>query len=325
MKLLIVGSGGREHALAWKMSQSALVDELYCAPGNAGMAELAHCIDIQATQLDELAGFAADHRIDLTLVGPELPLALGLVDKFQGRGLRILGPTREAARLEASKLFTKQLLKDHQIPTADFNVFTSPTQALDYIKGRGLPQVIKADGLAAGKGVMVAGSFEEARMAITATLVERRFGPASSPIIIEEFLTGEEVSYIALVDGKTIRPLASSQDHKALYDGDKGLNTGGMGAYSPAPIITERLDQRIMGEIIEPTVSALKGMGITYRGVIYAGLMIVDDAPYLLEFNVRFGDPETQPIVMRLDGDLAPILLAATSGRLKEERIEWQR
>lgn len=323
MKALVIGSGGREHALAWKISRSELVKELYCAPGNAGMAQIAHCLPIQPSEIDKLADFASQEGIDLTVVGPELPLALGIVDEFQRRGLKILGPTKEAARLEASKVFAKELMKEHGIPTAEFAIFTSPTEAHNYIKRRGLPIVIKADGLAAGKGTMVARTLDEAQKAVSAALIEKRFGAAGERIIVEDFLEGEEASFIALVDKDFILPLAPSQDHKPLRDGDKGPNTGGMGAYSPAPVITLEMNQRIIREVIEPTIEALRARGTIYRGVIYAGLMIVKGEPFVLEFNVRFGDPETQPIVMRLKDDIIPILLAVTEDNLGRSRIEW--
>lgn len=323
MKVLIVGSGGREHALAYKISKSGLVKKLYAAPGNAGISQLAQCLDISVSDIAGLANFAWQERIDLAVVGPELPLVLGVVDEFQKKGLKIVGPCKSAARLEASKAFAKKLLKRQGVPTADFAVFSSAEDAYEHLKKRKFPLVIKADGLAAGKGVTIAYTLSEAEKAVAQALVQNKFGPAGATIVIEDYLCGEEVSFIALVDAETIVPLAASQDHKSLCDGDKGPNTGGMGAYSPAPVISQNLTERIMKEIIEPTIQGLKEEGVIYRGVIYAGLMVVEEQPLLLEFNVRFGDPETQPILMRLKGDLVPLLLSLAENNLKQCQPEW--
>lgn len=323
MKVLIVGSGGREHALAYKISKSNLVKKLYAAPGNAGISQLAHCVDIAVSDIAGLADFAWQERIDLTVVGPELPLVMGVVDEFQKRGLKIVGPTRRAARLEASKAYAKELLRRRAVPTADFAVFSSAQQACEHLKKRDFPAVIKADGLAAGKGVTIAHNLREAEKAVAEAMIQGKFGLAGSTIVIEDCLCGEEASFIALVDAETIVPLASSQDHKPLLDGDKGPNTGGMGAYSPAPVISPTLSGRIIKEIIEPTIQGLREEGVIYRGVIYAGLMVVEDNPLLLEFNVRFGDPETQPVLVRLRGDLVPLLLALTEDNLKQFQPEW--
>jgi phosphoribosylamine--glycine ligase len=323
MKVLVIGSGGREHCLAWKLKQSQEVSQLFCAPGNGGMAQLARCVPISVTDRAGLVKLARQENIDLTVVGPELPLVEGVADAFAQAGLNLIGPSAKAARLEGSKIFAKRLAENKGIPSADFAVFSTAEAALAHLKEREYPAVIKADGLAGGKGVMVVHDYPEAERAVAAAMVEKRFGPAGDAVIVEDFLAGEEASFIGLVDGTTILPLASSQDHKPIGDGDTGPNTGGMGAYSPAPIVSQGLNRKIIKEIIEPAVEGLREQGINYRGVIYAGLMIVKEQPYLLEFNVRFGDPETQPIIMRLNADLALILSALSQGKLHQVKVEW--
>jgi len=323
MKVLVVGGGGREHALVWKIAQSPLLEAVYSAPGNAGTGEHAERVDIGAEDVDGLLDFARDRGIDLTVVGPEAPLVAGIVDRFAEAGLHAFGPGKEAAQLEGSKVFAKQLMRQAQVPTAEFRVFDDPDLAHDYLDSQGAPIVVKADGLAAGKGVLVCQSIDQAHQAVDAIMVDRRFGEAGRLVIIEECLAGEEASILALTDGKTIYPLPSSQDHKAACDGDQGPNTGGMGAYSPAPVVTAEMEERITREILVPVLHALRVRGVRYRGVIYAGLMIGPGGPRVLEFNVRFGDPETQPILMRLKSDLVPALQAVVEGRLQGVSLEW--
>jgi len=323
MKVLVVGSGGREHALAWKIAQSPKVDAVYAAPGNAGTAREAELVDIAADDIDGLLDFARTERIDLTVVGPEAPLVAGIVDRFREAGLRIFGPGKEAAQLEGSKVFAKELMREASIPTAGCRIFDRADQAHAYLDSTGGPVVVKADGLAAGKGVLVCGTIDQAHEAVDAIMVEHQFGEAGRQVVVEECLVGEEASILALTDGRTIYPLPSSQDHKPVYDGDRGPNTGGMGAYSPAPVITPALAQRITREVLVPAVHALTVRGIRYRGVIYAGLMITPGGPKVLEFNCRFGDPETQPILMRLRGDLVPALEAVADGRLEDISLDW--
>lgn len=325
MKILVIGSGGREHALAWKLAQSPRVAKVYVAPGNAGTAREAKCenVGIQATDVPALFAFARDRAIDLTVVGPEAPLAAGVVDTFRDGGLRIFGPTREAAQLESSKAFAKDFLARHRIPTAEYRVFTELNPALDYIHDRGAPIVIKADGLAAGKGVVVAMTQAEAIDAVR-DMLGGQFGQAGARVVIEEFLDGEEASFICMVDGQNILPMATSQDHKRRDDGDKGPNTGGMGAYSPAPVVTPEIEARIMREVMEPTVRGMALDGLPYTGFLYAGIMIDQSgAPKVLEFNCRFGDPETQPIMMRLQSDLIGLLEAGIDGRLDAVGAAW--
>ncbi len=324
MKVLVVGSGGREHALIWKLAQSPEVTALYAAPGNAGMAAQARLIDIPVTDISALADFTQREGIGLTVVGPELPLTLGIVDQFQERGLVIFGATQRAAQLEGSKVFAKDLMKKYGIPTASFATFTAAKDALQYLESVGTPIVVKADGLAAGKGVIVCQTESEARSAISSIMEERIFGEAGSQLILEECLSGEEVSYLALTDGEAILPLASSQDHKRIFDGDQGPNTGGMGAYSPAPIVTPEMEAKILKQVIRPTISAMADEGRAYKGVLYAGLMIQDGQPRVLEFNARFGDPETQPLLMRMESDLLPLLLATIEGTLAKKSIRWR-
>jgi phosphoribosylamine--glycine ligase len=323
MNILVIGGGGREHALAWKIRQSLLVKRVWCAPGNAGIAEVADLVPLAADDVVGLARFARDERIDLTVVGPELPLTLGIVDEFQRRGLRIFGPTREAAQLEGSKAFTKELLRRHEIPTGFFGTFSDIDEAKRYLREVGPPIVVKTDGLAAGKGVFICQTVKEAEEAVDEILQARIFGDAGARVVIEEFLEGEEVSFIALSDGRTVLPLASSQDHKRAFDGDTGPNTGGMGAYSPAPVVTPAVHERIMREIMEPVVAALRVAKIEYRGVLYGGLMMTDSGPKVLEFNARFGDPECQPLMLRLKSDLVHVMDACVDGRLNEIILEW--
>ena len=324
MKVLVVGSGGREHALVWKISQSARVKKIYCAPGNAGIKRMAECVDLAATDIEALLQFAHHEKIDLTIVGPEVPLVLGVVDAFTEAGLRCFGPTQAAAQLEASKSFTKDFLARHDIPTAAYSVFTEIAPATAYIKQQGAPIVVKADGLAAGKGVIVALTEQEAIAAVEDMLSGNAFGDAGHRVVIEDFMTGEEASFIVMVDGEHILPLATSQDHKARDNGDKGPNTGGMGAYSPAPVVTPDVYNRIMSEIIEPTVKGMADDGRPYTGFLYAGVMIdAQGAPRVVEYNCRFGDPETQPIMMRLQSDLIPLCEAALDGKLDTIDVQW--
>jgi phosphoribosylamine--glycine ligase len=326
MKILVVGGGGREHALAWKLAQSAKVQAVYAAPGNAGTAREAGVqnVDIAADDISGLFRFAEDTGIDLTVVGPEAPLVAGIVDTFRDGGLRIFGPSRGAAQLEGSKAFTKDFLHRHGIPTGQYRVFTELNEALQFIHDRGTPLVVKADGLAAGKGVILAETRAEAQQAVRDMLAGNRFGGAGHRVVVEEWLRGEEASFICMVDGSNILPLASSQDHKARDDGDRGPNTGGMGAYSPAPVVSEQIHARIMAEVIEPTVKGMALEGNPYTGFLYAGLMIAaDGTPNVLEYNCRFGDPETQPILMRLRSNLAELCEAGTEGRLNEVSADW--
>ncbi len=323
MNVLVVGSGGREHALCWKIRQSPLVEQLYCAPGNAGIAREAKCVDIAASDTAGLIAFAKDNRIGLTVVGPEDPLAQGIVDAFDSAGLQAFGPSAAAAQLEASKRFAKEVMTAAGIPTAAYRAFRDPESAKAYVRERGAPIVIKADGLAAGKGVTVARDVAQALEAIDDAMSRRAFGDAGSEIVIEECLVGEEASIFALSDGANYVMLASSQDHKRAFDGDEGPNTGGMGAYSPAPIVTPELMQRIEREIIGPCIRHLSYSGIPYRGVLYAGLMIGADGPKVVEFNCRFGDPETQVVLPRMKSDLVPLLIACCEGGLAERAVEW--
>ncbi|MBU6488090.1 MAG: phosphoribosylamine--glycine ligase [Burkholderiales bacterium] len=326
MKLLVVGSGGREHALAWKLAQSPRVQVVYVAPGNGGTArdERLHNVDI--TDLTELAEFAEKEQVALTVVGPEAPLAAGIVNLFRQRGLKVFGPTKEAAQLESSKDFAKAFMKRHGIPTAEYETFSDAAAAHAYVDRKGAPIVIKADGLAAGKGVVVATTADEAHAAIDMMLADNKLGDAGARVVVEEFLSGEEASFIVMVDGKHVLPLASSQDHKRLLDGDQGPNTGGMGAYSPAPIVTPQLHARVMREIILPTVRGMEKEGIRYTGFLYAGLMIdAEGNPKTLEFNCRMGDPETQPIMARLKGDFSKVIDSAIAGTLDTVELTWDR
>lgn len=326
MKILVVGSGGREHALAWKLAQSERIQTVYVAPGNGGTALDDRLKNIAITDPQELAQFAQQEHIALTVVGPETPLAAGIVNIFRNQGLKIFGPTREAAQLESSKDFAKSFMQRHAIPTAEYQTFSEVNAAHDYINQKGAPIVIKADGLAAGKGVVVAMSLDEAHQAVDMMLSDNKLGDAGARVVIEEFLAGEEASFIVMVDGKNILPLATSQDHKRLQDNDEGPNTGGMGAYSPAPIVTPALHARVMREIIQPTVQGMAKDGIPFSGFLYAGLMIDDKGnPKTLEFNCRMGDPETQPIMARLKTDLVGVMEHAVNGTLDTIELEWDR
>ena len=326
MKVLVIGNGGREHALAWKIAQSPLVSKVFVAPGNAGTALESGLenINIKATDVSGLLNFAQQEQIDLTIVGPEAPLVIGVVDSFQKAGLKIFGPTKSASQLEGSKAFTKDFLARHNIPTAQYQNFTELEPALAYIREKGAPIVIKADGLAAGKGVIVAMTLEEAEAAVNDMLAGNAFGDAGHRVVIEEFLEGEEASFIVMVDGKNVEPMATSQDHKRVGDGDTGLNTGGMGAYSPAPVVTDEVFAKIMDQVIYPTVNGMAQEGNVYVGFLYAGLMIDKEGnPKVIEFNCRFGDPETQPIMMRLQSDLVKLCLAAVDGNLDTVKSKW--
>ncbi|MBF0426143.1 MAG: phosphoribosylamine--glycine ligase [Magnetococcales bacterium] len=323
MRILVVGGGGREHALCWKIAQSPQVTHLFCAPGNAGIASIATCVAIAAEEVDVLCRFARDERIDLTVVGPEAPLVLGIVDRFRAAGLAIFGPDRAAAEIEGSKAFMKGLFAKYGIPTASYQLFTDPAAALAYVKGRSAPMVVKASGLAAGKGAIVCPTVADAVAAVERIMVTREFGVAGDQVVVEDFLQGEEASFMALVDGEHVLPLAGSQDHKAVFDGDTGPNTGGMGAYSPAPILTPRLHDLAMERVMYPTVRAMAAEGRPYRGLLYAGLMIDGEEMRVLEFNARFGDPETQPLLMRMQSDLVPLLQAAAVGSLRGMTITW--
>ena len=318
MKVLVVGSGGREHVLVWKIGQSKRVTEVYCAPGNAGIAQDAVCVDISATDITSLLEFAKAENIDLTVVGPEASLVEGIVDIFEENGLRIFGPSQRASILEGSKVFTKNFFKKYNIPTAAFGVFKDRDEAKKYIDERGAPIVVKADGLAAGKGVIVASTVEEAKQAVDEIMLDKAFGSAGDSIVIESFLKGEEASFIAFTDGKTILPLPTSQDHKAAFEGDTGPNTGGMGAYSPAPVVTDEIAEYVMENVMLPTIKGLEAEGRPYKGVLYAGLMIDGSDVNVLEYNCRFGDPEAQPLLMRLKSDIIDIFEAVIDGKLDQ-------
>ena len=322
MNILILGSGGREHALAWKIAASPLTEKLYCAPGNAGIAREAECVDLDAGDHAAVIAFCKDEKIDLVVVGPEAPLCAGIVDDLEAAGIKAFGPTKWAARLEGSKGFTKDLCKANKIPTAAYERFKGASAAKEYVRKKGAPIVVKADGLAAGKGVVVAESVQEAEDAID-MMFGGGLGQPAWEIVIEDCLVGEEASFFALCDGETAIPLVSAQDHKRVFDGDKGPNTGGMGAYSPAPVMTLAMERRVMDEIVKPTVAALKKAGAPYKGVLYAGLMITASGPQLIEYNVRFGDPECQVLMLRLMSDLVPALIAARDGQLKNFDLRW--
>ncbi len=316
MRILVVGSGGREHALVWQIAQSKLVSRIFCAPGNGGIAKLAECVDIKADDVPGLLEFAVKEKIGLTVVGPEVPLSLGIADEFIKAGLKIFGPNKKAANLEASKVFSKELMAKYKVPTADFKVFDDPAAAKKYIHKIGAPCVVKADGLAAGKGVVVAKTVEEAKKAVEAIMQDKVFGAAGKRIIVEECLQGQEASIMVITDSKQVLALASAQDHKRVFDNDEGANTGGMGAYSPASIVTADVLVEVMEKIIYRTIAGLRKEGIDYRGVLYAGIMLAKDGPKALEFNVRFGDPETEVILPRLKSDLVEVMLAVSDGEL---------
>jgi phosphoribosylamine--glycine ligase len=322
MKVLVIGSGGREHAMVWKLAQSPRVEKIFCAPGNAGISRLAQCVHIETTDLAGLADFAEREGVGLTVVGPEVPLTMGIVDLFKARGLRVFGPSGQAAALEGSKVFSKNLLKKYGIPSAAYEVFDDREKAVAYIRRVGAPLVIKADGLAAGKGVIVAQTIEEALAGVELIMGEKAFGAAGTRLVVEEFLVGEEASFLAFTDGKTVLALPSSQDHKAVFDGDRGPNTGGMGAYSPAPVVTPEIHAEVMEEVMYKTVRAMAAEGCEYQGILYAGLMIDQGRIKVLEFNCRFGDPECQPLLMRLRSDLVEVMEAVIDGRLSEVTLE---
>ena len=323
MKVLVVGAGGREHALVWKIAQSSRVTKIYCAPGNAGISKQATIVPIKANDLNGLLEFALREEMDLTVVGPEEPLTKGIVDLFESKGLLIFGSNQRAAKIEGSKAFAKEMMKKYCIPTASYEVFEDYKEAMAYIRRHGAPIVVKADGLAAGKGVMICKTVEEAIQSVERIMLEKIFGEAGNRVVIEEYLVGEEASYIAFTDGKVILPMASSQDHKPIFDEDEGPNTGGMGAYSPAPVVTDQVHEKILERVLRPIIQGMGEEGRPYKGVLYAGLMIHDGHPEALEFNARFGDPETQPVLMRMKGDIIPILEACIKGNLSQYQIEW--
>ncbi len=325
INVLVIGSGGREHTLVWKISKSPIAAKIYCAGGNGGICKIAQCVDLDTGDFEKLASFAKEENIGLTIVGPEAPLVDGIVDCFHRQKLNIFGPDKYASRLEGSKVFAKTFMKKYGIATADFEVFDDPKEAIEYITKleQGKNIVIKADGLAAGKGVIIAKSHKEAMEAVELIMLDRQFGEAGDRIVIEEYLEGEEASVLLCVDGKTIKPLISSQDHKRIFDGDKGPNTGGMGAYAPAPVVTEEMYEKISKFILSPLLDGFRNDKIEYKGILYLGLMIVDSMPYVLEFNVRFGDPETQVILPLLKSDLLEIMLAVSEGRLDKTTMQW--
>ena len=322
MKVLVIGSGGREHALVWKLAQSPKVEKIYGAPGNPGIAQIGECVNISPTDIKGLADFAEKEGVDLTVVGPEAPLVAGIVDEFENRGLKIFGPSKEAAKLEGSKAFSKEMMKKYGVPTADFEVFDDPEKAKKYIKEKGAPIVVKADGLAAGKGVVVAQSVEEAIEAIDRIMIEKVFGDAGNRVVVEDCLFGEEASYLVVTDGENFIPLATAQDHKAVFDGDRGPNTGGMGAYSPAPVLSEEMEKEVQERVIKPILRGMKEEGHPFKGILYAGLMITEEGPKVLEFNVRFGDPEAQVILRRLRTNLVDICQSVIEGKLIDS-LEW--
>lgn len=325
MKILVVGSGGREHALAWKIRKSPHCEQLFCAPGNGGMAQIAELVPIEETDIKALANFAEEKKIDLTVVGPELPLAMGIVDEFEKRGLRIYGPNKKAAEIEKSKVFAKEFMARHRIPTGRFKVADTPEQAVKILNSGEFefPVVIKADGLAAGKGVSICANIKRAEDTIVDIMVKKKFGPAGERVVIEEFLRGREVSFIVLTDGARVQPMVTTMDHKAAYDGDRGPNTGGMGAISPSPFINEKLFNQIMDEIIFPTITRMLEEGRRFKGTLYAGLMLTEEGPKVLEYNCRFGDPETQAQMLRLESDLVEILMSVLDEDLLREEIRW--
>lgn len=324
MDILVIGSGGREHTLAWKLAQSKVVDKIYAVPGNPGMQSVAECIPGSVEDNDGLVKLAVEKKVGLVVVGPEVPLTNGIVDDMAKAGIPAFGPQKAAAQLEGSKSFSKGIMKKYNIPTAKYEVFTDADKARDYIKAEGAPIVIKADGLAAGKGVIVAETLEQALGAIDEIMCDKAFGSAGNSVVIEEFMAGEEASVLAFTDGTTIIPMIPSQDHKRAQDGDKGPNTGGMGTYAPAPVITEELMEQVQREILEPTIAAMKAEGHEYKGCLYAGLMITEQGPKVVEFNARFGDPETQVVLPLLDSDLGEIMLACTNGTLAQTEIKWK-
>jgi len=323
MKVLIVGGGGREHAIAWKLAQSPKIDKLYCAPGNAGISEIAACVPIKAEDVDEICRFARESQIDLAVIGPEVPLAMGIVDELEKAGVKAFGPNKKCAQLEASKAFTKSFLARHNIPTAGYKEFTDKQELLDSVGIYGYPMVIKADGLAAGKGVVIAETKEEAVKAIEEMMEDKIFGSAGDKIVVEEYLTGIEASMLCFVDEHTIIPMESAQDYKRIFDGDKGTNTGGMGTYSPSLVFNGALEERIQKEILEPTLEGFQKDGLDFKGVLFIGLMIGEEGPKVIEFNNRFGDPETQSVLLRLETDLLDIFSAVVDNKLNDVNIKW--
>ena len=324
MRVLIVGSGGREHAIAWKTAASPRVEKIFCAPGNAGIAQVAECVPIGPMEFEKLADFAQREKIDLTVVGMDDPLVGGIVDVFEARGLRVFGPRKNAAILEGSKAFSKELMKKYGIPTAAYETFDSPEAALDYLETAAMPIVLKADGLALGKGVLICQTREEALAGVKTLMVDRQFGSAGDKIVIEEFMTGREVSVLSFVDGKTIKVMTSAQDHKRAYDGDRGPNTGGMGTFSPSPFYTEQIDSFCREHIYEPTVKAMSAEGRPFKGVIFFGLMLTEDGPKVLEYNARFGDPETQVVLPRMKNDIVDVFEACVDGTLEKINLEFE-
>jgi phosphoribosylamine--glycine ligase len=325
MKILVVGSGGREHALAWKITQSPLVKQMYCAPGNAGTLSLGENIPIDPTDIKGLADFANKEKVDLTVIGPEIPLAMGVVDEFEAKGLKIFGPTKSAAELEGSKVFAKQFMDRHKIPTARFKIVDNPDQAKKLLQSEEIPfpLVVKADGLAAGKGAIICNSLKKAELAVNTIMVEKKFGNSGNRVVIEEFLRGKEVSFIVISDGVKVLPFVTTMDHKAVYDGDKGPNTGGMGAISPSPFVDQELFNETVKTIVFPTVTRMLEEGRKYMGVLYVGLILTEKGPKVLEYNCRFGDPETQPQMLRLESDLVEILMATVEGNVLEKEVTW--
>lgn len=324
MRVLVIGGGGREHALVWKLAQSRLVEKIYCVPGNPGISQMAQCVGKDIMNNEEMVSFAVENDIDLTVVGPEAPLANGIVDAFRAKKLRIFGPSGAAARIESSKAFAKELMKKYNIPTARFEVFTRAEAAKEHIRQCGAPVVVKADGLAAGKGVIVAMNLDEALNAVDAIMCDKAFGRAGNRVVIEEFLEGEEASLLAFTDGQTVAPMVAAQDHKRIFDGDCGPNTGGMGAYAPAPVITAEIRAQIVREILQPTIDAMREEGCPYQGCLYAGIILTAAGPKVIEFNARFGDPETQVVLPLLDSDLIEIMEACLDGKLADGKILWK-
>lgn len=324
MKVLVVGGGGREHAICWKISKSSKVSKIYCAPGNAGIAEVAECVNIKAMEFDKLAAFAKDNQIDLTVVGMDDPLVGGIVDVFEAEGLRVFGPRKNAAILEGSKAFSKDLMKKYHIPTAAYETFTSPEEAKKYLETSKYPIVLKADGLALGKGVLICETKEDAMAGVNELMLDKKFGSAGNTIVVEEFMTGREVSVLSFVDGNTIKIMSSAQDHKRAKDGDQGLNTGGMGTFSPSPFYTEEVNAFCMEHIFKPTMAAMKAEGRDFVGILFVGLMLTEDGPKVLEYNARFGDPETQVVLPRMKTDLVEMFEACIDGKLAEKHLEFE-
>ncbi len=324
MKILVIGGGGREHALCWKIKKSPMVEKVYCAPGNAGISKIATCVDINATDLVGLKEFALENSIDLTVVGPEQPLTMGIVDLFEKNNLKVFGPDKAASELEGSKVFSKDLMKKYSIPTAKYETFTDLDAAASWIKNINGPFVVKADGLAAGKGVIICNSIEEGEKALKSIIQDKAFGEAGNKVVVEEFLKGEEASIFVLTDGNKYMLLESSQDHKAIFDNDTGPNTGGMGAYCPAPIVTKEVLEKVEKQIVVPTIKGLNSEGINYRGVLYVGLMIDEGEVKVLEYNCRFGDPETQPVLMKMKSDIVPLFMEIAEGQLETSFLEWK-